>query len=240
MRFYNYVYLDPRKPGRYSYEDLNLSFLFEPFYVGKGSGERLFSHLAAARSKKRTLKVNKIKAILREGHDLRSYILQINEGLSSKKAYNREIQIIKMIGRISFKTGPLTNMTDGGEGGEGNNGNKGAHRQKISEHMKIRSPKQWKNPEYREKVSKAISQTLMGHSVPDNVRKKISHSVSLSQLDKCYSENHKKGISEGMKKMYAEHPVGWFNDGNQNFRIRKDDPRITSLSLLSGSLRKVK
>jgi hypothetical protein len=34
--FYNYIYLDPRKPGRYTFKNLNFSLLFEPFYVGKG------------------------------------------------------------------------------------------------------------------------------------------------------------------------------------------------------------
>ena len=34
--YYNYVYLDPRKPGRYIYDDINVSFLYEPYYVGKG------------------------------------------------------------------------------------------------------------------------------------------------------------------------------------------------------------
>jgi len=116
MRFYNYVYLDPRKPGRYFYDGLALSFLFEPFYVGKGSGERLLAHLAEMHSKKRTLKINKIKSILRENHDLRSHIIQINDGLSSKQAFDEEIHMIKTIGRISLKTGPLTNMTSGGEG----------------------------------------------------------------------------------------------------------------------------
>lgn len=116
MKFYNYVYLDPRKPGHYSYEDLNLSFLFEPFYVGKGTRNRLYDHLKEARTKKRSLKINKIKAIFRENHNLKSHIIQINSRLSSKEAYSEEVHLIKAIGRISLKTGPLTNMSMGGEG----------------------------------------------------------------------------------------------------------------------------
>jgi hypothetical protein len=45
--WYVYVYLDPRKSGRYSYEVSCVSFLFEPFYVGKGIGERSRAHLRA-------------------------------------------------------------------------------------------------------------------------------------------------------------------------------------------------
>lgn len=32
--FYVYVYLDPRNPGKYNYDDL--SFDYEPIYIGKG------------------------------------------------------------------------------------------------------------------------------------------------------------------------------------------------------------
>ena len=41
--FYVYIYLDPRKPGEYVYDDLK--FDFEPFYVGKGIGNRLNRHI---------------------------------------------------------------------------------------------------------------------------------------------------------------------------------------------------
>jgi len=35
--FYVYIYLDPRKPGRYVYGDY--CFLYEPFYVWKNIGD---------------------------------------------------------------------------------------------------------------------------------------------------------------------------------------------------------
>ena len=41
--FYVYLYLDPRKPCDYNYGEYN--FDYEPFYVGKGSGKRMYDHL---------------------------------------------------------------------------------------------------------------------------------------------------------------------------------------------------
>lgn len=42
-KYYTYIYLDPRKPGHYSYS--TLSFLHEPIYVGKGCQKRYLDHL---------------------------------------------------------------------------------------------------------------------------------------------------------------------------------------------------
>lgn len=184
MRYYNYVYLDPRKPGRYSYETLNLSFLFEPFYVGKGSGKRIFTHLTESKSRKRTLKINKIKAILRENHDLKSYILQINGGLTSEEAYDKEIQMIRIIGRISFKSGPLTNMSEGGAGGH-------SASYETREKMSVSH----KNHEVTAEHRKIISQTHKGKILSTETREKIREKLKNQRP----SEESNRKRSETMK-----------------------------------------
>lgn len=113
---YVYVYLDIRKPGKYVY-NLNVSFLFEPFYVGKGIGGRYLSHLGILTEpiSKFTYKENKIRKIY-EDTNRTDFVIKIMENLSDTKACEFERKFIQAIGRYDLKTGPLTNLTDGGDG----------------------------------------------------------------------------------------------------------------------------
>jgi hypothetical protein len=114
--FYIYIYLDPRKKGSYSYGEYH--FEYEPFYVGKGKGDRYLSHLKIAngnRKGKNNLVISKIKSILNDGHV--PIILKIIEDLT-KEDYNIfEKLMINIIGKSCNNLGPLLNTTDGGDGG---------------------------------------------------------------------------------------------------------------------------
>ena len=114
--FYTYIYLDPRKPGNYVYGDL--VFNHEPFYVGKGKGRQFITHLYERVEKSHnSYKCRKIKKIQKE-LNIDPVILKVKENLIETEAFDLEIKLINIIGRVK-NGGPLTNMTDGGEGMSG-------------------------------------------------------------------------------------------------------------------------
>lgn len=114
--FYNYIYLDPRKPGNYNYQVFH--FDYEPFYVGKGQGGRCYNHLNETKNRTCNLKkFYKVQKILKQG--LEPIVLKIYENLEEPIAFQNEIDLIKIIGRHDKKLGPLVNLTNGGDGGSG-------------------------------------------------------------------------------------------------------------------------
>ena len=113
--FYVYIYLDPRKPGKYCYKDI--SFLYEPIYVGKGRNRRYLDHLKKSKYfnpyfKNKLIKISKVVGL----NNLKKCILIFKSNLLQKEALNIERYLIKEIGRLDLKTGTLTNLTDGGDG----------------------------------------------------------------------------------------------------------------------------
>lgn len=128
--FYLYVYLNPLKPGNFIYEDL--SFEYEPFYVGKGKNNRYLSHLfsydkelkkTTAKTRRfNNLKNNKIKKILLKTNITdfaNNYIIFPFSNLDENFILQKEKEYIEKIGTISdivnvIKRGPLTNLMRGG------------------------------------------------------------------------------------------------------------------------------
>lgn len=65
--FYVYIYLDIRKKGSYNFG--GYQFIYEPFYVGKGKGDRYLTHLkiSGKHKKPNDFLTNKIKKIISIG-----------------------------------------------------------------------------------------------------------------------------------------------------------------------------
>ena len=116
-RYYVYVYLNPLKSGDYNYEDIH--FDYQPFYVGKGEGNRMNYHKCNYGLNKcnNKHKVNTIRKILNEGYE--PIILKVFNNLTEEEAFFFESELIDMIGRSDLKRGSLTNLTNGGEGMSG-------------------------------------------------------------------------------------------------------------------------
>jgi len=113
--FYVYALLDPRKQGDYVYGEYR--FNYEPFYIGKGKGDRCFQHFRYYRLKKNSPTCNKIKKIKAAGTN--PIAIKIKENLSEEVAFELEKKLIGTIGRKDLDMGVLTNITNGGDGPSG-------------------------------------------------------------------------------------------------------------------------
>jgi group I intron endonuclease len=108
-KYYIYVFLDGSKPGKFIYDDIE--FEYEPFYVGKGTGDRIKTSLYDRES---PFKVNKIKKIKKIGGEIIS--VKLYENLENEESLEMEKYVIKKIGRRDLGLGTLVNQTDGGDG----------------------------------------------------------------------------------------------------------------------------
>ena len=98
--FYVYIYFDPSRD-------------MEPFYVGKGKGNRSSFHL---KRNDRSLIVSRIKHLKSLSI---SPVIERHEHLNEREALDLEMRLIALIGRKDLGLGPLCNMTDGGDGVSG-------------------------------------------------------------------------------------------------------------------------
>jgi len=99
--FYVYKYFDPNTD--------------EPFYIGKGCGNRYCDIKGHSYNKHLYNKIQK----LRKKYKVKDFTEFIYEKINNDTALSYEIKLINKIGRKDFNKGPLLNHTNGGDGVKG-------------------------------------------------------------------------------------------------------------------------
>lgn len=167
--FYIYAYYEPERA--------------EPFYIGKGTGNRSNEHL-----KETCLNLNdrfhkKLRKLINDG--FQPDIEIIVDNLNETDSFEIERRLIKQYGKIE-NGGTLYNMTDGGEGISGLN-----HSQESIEKMRMASTGRKLSVEARNKISQNSID-----SWTDQRRKEQSERLKSNNLNKQYANTLKRPIRQ--------------------------------------------
>jgi hypothetical protein len=128
----------------YVYRHIRLDTM-QPFYIGFGSDNSEFYKRAYNKTKR-----NEYWKRIVEKSGYRVDILV--DGLTRSDALEKEIEFIKIYGRVNINTGILCNLTDGGEGGLGS----------------VRTPEQ------RAKLKGVIGMWMIGKKASEETKRKMS------------------------------------------------------------------
>jgi len=174
-----------------------------PYYIGKGTGKRIYS-------KRKYIKPPKDK--------LR--IIFLKKNLTEEEAFRHEIYMIDVFGRKDLGTGILHNRTDGGEGlsgairsdetrrkiGDANKNPSEETRKRMSESAKVKI--------FSEETRKRMGEAKKGKNRSEETRKKIS----VANKDKTLSKETRRKLSVAKKGMK------WWNDGCGNCKMMVECP----------------
>lgn len=169
-----------------------------PFYVGKGTGKRMYYHFQKAKnSNKRSPVLDKIRKMIK--NNLSIQYEKIFETENSILAYEKEKEIILFIGRKNLKNGPLLNLTDGGEGVI-NYKWTNSHKKKLSNSIK----KAIKNGKFIPANRKGVVYTEEERKNFSELNKKFFNSEKGMEKRKELSELGKKRLVNGKRILSEE------------------------------------
>jgi hypothetical protein len=174
MYYYTYAYLREDKT---------------PYYVGKGTGDRIYS-------------TNRRNNPPKD----KSRIIFLKQNLTEAEAFRHEIYMIAVFGRKDLGTGILRNLTNGGDGTSGVVKSEKT-RKKLSEANKGKN-----NPNYgkslSEETKRKMSEANKGKNNPNygkSLSEETKRKMSEAQKGKTHSEEHKRKNSEVHKgKTHSE------------------------------------
>jgi hypothetical protein len=208
-RFYTYAYLR---------EDRT------PYYIGKGSGKRIYSNTGRPCNKPKD----------------KSKIIFLKQNLTEEEAFKHEKYMIAVFGRKDLGNGILRNKTDGGEGASGFNHNEETRKKLSQKHKgKILTEEQKQKVSQKRKLfyenggkhhmlgKKHSRETIMkmskvkkGKKLTNEHKRKISKAnkgkqSSKGMLGKTHSQETRRKMSEANKKRDHSFMNGrkWWNDG---------------------------
>jgi hypothetical protein len=181
-----------------------------PYYVGKGTRNRIYSTWRRNNPPKD-----------------KSRIIFLKQNLTEEEAFKHEIYMIAVLGRKDLGTGILRNRTNGGEGSSGvviseetrrkiSEGGKG---RTLSEEHKRKLIEANKGKTHSEETKRKMSET---HKNPSEETKRKMSEAKKGKTSwnkgKTHSEESKRKISEAKKG------VKWWNDGCGNCKMVVECP----------------
>lgn len=246
-RYYTYIYLDPRKLGRFEYDSGKVCFDLEPVYVGKGINGRAESHWnhikQGGKLKERSPFLCKLKSLYNKG--LEPIIIKVLENVTEEEAFDEEIRLIWVTGRKDLGMGTLLNMTWGGDGIRGY-----IHTEEDRKANSERQIKRFEDPKERKKTSKASKKhyaSAEGQITKNKIAKKckeisillwenrtdeeyneVCEKISKSNSGKIRTEEHKENYSKLKNEFYLSEEGQKVKDKiGQTLKGRKiTDPEI--------------
>lgn len=185
-----------------------------PFYVGKGSGKRMFVHERTAKSGHKCYKCNVIRKIWREGGNvLYTIVFETND---EQEAFDRETHLIDLYGLKA-----LTNLTKGGDGASGrivSTETKEKMRSSMTPDRKIKLRVAAHTPEAKQKRSIALQQRTEESKIESETRRRASISAA-------WTEERKEQARVAMRERMRERGSDMAKLSRANRKPMSDEER---------------